>query len=148
MISVGGAAGGRSGSRSGRRCLGWSGTPESALTLAIRSATVTPSVWLPLGLADSASLASELALRSHGAAPGDGRGVRVSHWLSPSESDGRGSPGVALSPSLMFLPASDSQGIVRVGAHGRMPCLLSFSSTVWLRHWSQVRRDPYRTETS
>ncbi len=63
-----------------------------------------------------------------------------------------GRPGVALSPSLMFLPASDSLTIVRVGAHGRMQCLclplVRVAAFCGLRHWSRIRQDSYRTETT
>ena len=103
----------------------------------------------------STSSESELPLRSHGAAPGDGRGLRVSHWLSPPVSGGPGRPGrpgVAFSPSLMFLPASDPLTIVRVGAHGRMQCLclplVRVAAFCGLRLWSQIRQDSYRTETT
>ena len=75
----GGAGGGTRGSGSGRGRLSSSGTLEAPCTFAIRSATVTPSVWLPVCAAFSTSSESELPLRSHGAAPGDGRGLRVSH---------------------------------------------------------------------
>ena len=152
---AGGAGGGTRGSGSGRGRLSSSGTLAAPCNFAIRSATVTPSVWLPVWAPCSTSSESELPLRSHGAAPGDGRGLRVSHWLSPPVSGGPGRPGrpgVAFSPSLMFLPASDPLTIVRVGAHGRMQCLclplVRVAAFCGLRLWSQIRQDSYRTETT
>ncbi|CDQ45256.1 hypothetical protein BN1047_03145 [Mycolicibacterium neoaurum] len=72
----------------------------SSASLAIRSATVTPSVWLPVSCVFVCGvLVSGVAARSHGAAPGAGRSDRVSQSLSPRAWSGR--PGVALSPSLM-----------------------------------------------
>ena len=97
-----------------------SGTLDAPFSLAIKSATVTPSVWLPAGAAFSLSPESEFPLRSHGAAPGDGGVLLVSHRLGSA----LGSPGVAFSPSLMFLVASDFWTIVRVGAQGRMQCFV------------------------
>ena len=81
MTSVGGAggagaAGGGSAARSGRGRLSSSGTLAAPCTLAIRSATVTPSVWLPVWLRPARRPRSRnCRLRSHGAAPGDGRGA-------------------------------------------------------------------------
>ena len=104
-------------------------SPEDPAILAIRSATVTPSVWLPVGASEASSSAVgtgwspgagpetgtsvEARARSHGAAPSAGRDDRVSQWLSgvdvPSGLDSESSsgvpgerrPGAALSPSLM-----------------------------------------------
>ena len=151
MISVAGVAGG---SGSGRGRLSSSGTLEAPCTLAIRSATVTPLVWLPVCADCSASpeLATAVALPRRGAWRWPR--VRVSHWLSPPMCDGPapGRPGVALSPSLMFLVASDFWTIVRVGAHGRMQrlCLLLglVAALCRLRRWSRIRQGSYRTETS
>ena len=122
-------AGGGSGSASGSaRCRAGALAGSVPVTLAIRSATVTPSVWLPVGLAPAESSDSELVPRSHGAAPSDGRGVRVSQWLSSPGSDRRRRPGVALSPSLMSYRPPTLESILRVRAHIdglRAPCLVA-----------------------
>src|SRR5690242_6482183 len=116
MISVRGAGGSGAGSGTGRRSS--SGTLDAPFSFAIRSATVTPSVWLPAGEDVSASPDSEVPLRSHGAAPGGGDELRVSQRSDPE----RRSPGVAFSPSLMSLVASDFRTNVRVDAYGRKQC--------------------------
>jgi hypothetical protein len=96
---------------------------------AIRSATATPSVWLPVVDEGSSASGAGTEWRSHGAAVREGRGVRVSHWWAPSRSDARGRPGVAsLSPSLMSLPASDPVSSVRVGALESLRCRHLFYS--------------------
>jgi hypothetical protein len=81
MTSVGGGGGcGAAGGLllSGRWRFSSDGTASWPLSLAIRSATVIPSVWL-LGVeADCASSSATLE-RSHGAAPGNGAALRVSH---------------------------------------------------------------------
>src|SRR6185312_14708736 len=71
-------------SGSGAACrLGTSGE-LAPVTFAIRSATVTPSVWLLEAGGGSFSSGSPADPRSHGAAGRGGSGDRVSHSLAPS----------------------------------------------------------------
>lgn len=119
---LGGGGGGSGGSGSGAACWPERFAGTDPVILAIRSATATPSVWLPVGGEDPSASGSRPALRSHGAAAREGRGLRVSHWGAPLRSDARGRSGVALSPSPMSLPASDPVGSVRVGACESLRC--------------------------
>src|ERR1700761_7070525 len=71
-----GGGGGSGGSGSGAACWPEISAGTDPVILAIRSATATPSVWLPVG---GSAFGSGPALRSHGAAACEGRGLRVSH---------------------------------------------------------------------
>ena len=83
--------------------------------------------------------------RSHGAAPGNDRRDRVGLASSAS------SPALSSPPSLMFVPASDSHGVVRVIAHQhskvRLPahCLKALAPVPPPEPGSL---NPHRTETT
>ena len=109
----------------GRGSVGSGWVPCPAI-FAIRSATVTPSVWLPCRC--SWTRADELVVRSHGAAPGAGRGDRVSQsltGLSDCSAPDVGVVGCAPVPTTgsgvvavtHVLSASDCRGVGALVAH-------------------------------
>ena len=157
MTSVGGpvAAGQAAGLRvRGGARLSSSGTLESPCTFAIRSATVTPSVWLPVGagLLDVLGFGSAAALPRRGAWRWpwtSGKPLIVARIRRPRQ-PGRARSGVV---AVTHVPTGlRLLTIVRVGAHRHTQCLclplVRVAALCGLRHWSQIRQDPYRTETS
>ena len=104
-------------------------------TLAIRSATVTPSVWLPVGRRErggSRSLGASRrpeSPRSHGAAPGD-RPRRSGKPLMCRVPSGAVEPrwawtaGSGVVAVTHVLPASDSHPRAQTSAHRRTQCFL------------------------
>jgi hypothetical protein len=136
------------------------GRGRSPSIFAMRSATETPSVWLAPPCTSFGRLASGSGLdlatrpRSHGAAPGAGRVVRVSRLLVPLLSERRRPAGETWSPSLMSYRPSDSEvgysstATVHDGALVSLAALCLLTGQGTHPPLEQTQPAPHRTETS